>query len=135
MTHRYNNGAWTTYVANTWSRFYDPQACGDSTPTNPEPDQTYLEFVNNKNRIEFTKSFVDSNGENLDNDYNIKVVKSNEKLPEDADEKTAYFKLTGKDASNKEIEIPDAIVNGKNIAWEKLMPGDLYIKRVSTYRI
>ena len=124
LTHTAYNGAWTTYVANTWSRFYDPQACGDSTPTNPKPDQAYLEFVNNKNRIEFTKSFVDSNGENLDNDYNIKVVKSNEKLPKDADKKTAYFKLTGKNASKEEIEIPNAIVDGKNIAWEKLLPGD-----------
>lgn len=132
LTHRYYNATWsTTYTANTWSRFYDPQACGDSTPTNPEPDQAYLEFVNNKNRIEFTKSFVDSNGNELDGDYNIEVKNSNGQLPKDADEKTAYFKLTGKNASNKEIKIPNAIVDGKNIAWEKLSPGDYTLKELA----
>lgn len=132
LTHRNAyNGAWTTYVANTWSRFYDPQACGDSTPANPEPDQAYLEFVNNKNRIEFTKSFVDSNGENLDGDYKIEVKNSKEQLPKDADEKTAYFKLTGKNASNEEIEIPNAIVDGKNIAWEKLIPGEYTLEELA----
>ena len=132
LTHRNAyNGAWTTYVANTWSRFYDPQACGDSTPANPEPDQAYLEFVNNKNRIEFTKSFVDSNGAELDGDYKIEVINSNGQLPKDADEKTAYFKLTGKNASNKEIKIPNAIVDGKNIAWEKLSPGEYTLEELA----
>ena len=52
-----------TYTANTWSRFYDPSACGDTSTDNPEPTEQMLEFVNKENSIEFTK--VDESGDPL----------------------------------------------------------------------
>ena len=55
LTHTYDNCCWDTYTANTWSRFYDPSACGDTSTDKPEPTEQMLEFVNKENAIEFTK--------------------------------------------------------------------------------
>ena len=128
---KYADNNFYQYTWENHSYLYMGNASATVKPVEQKEIVKSIDIKNKKNKIEFTKSFVDSNGKNLDNDYNIKVVKSNGKLPNDADENTAYFKLTGKSASNKEIKIPDAIVNGKNIAWEKLLPGEYTLEELA----
>ena len=97
LTHTFNDGSWVTYTANTWSRFYDPSACGDTSPDNPKPSEQMLEFVNKENAIEFTK--VDESEKPLEG---------------------AKFKLVKDGEDYGESQISDA--NGK-FGWKKLEKG------------
>lgn len=97
LTHTFNDGSWVTYTANTWSRFYDPCACGDTSTDNPEPSEQMLKFVNKENAIEFTK--VDGSEDPL---------------------KGAKFKLVKDGKDYGEIQTSDA--QGK-FGWKKLEEG------------
>ena len=97
LTHTFNDGSWVTYTANTWSRFYDPCACGDTSTDNPEPTEQMLEFVNKENSIEFTKV-----------DESDKVLKG------------AKFKLVKDGKDYGEIQTSDD--QGK-FGWKKLEKG------------
>ena len=97
LTHTFNDGSCVTYTANTWSRFYDPCACGDTSTDNPEPSEQMLEFVNKENSIEFTK--VDESEDPLQG---------------------AKFKLVKDGKDYGEIQTSDA--QGK-FGWKKLEEG------------
>ena len=97
LTHTYDNCCWDTYTANTWSRFYDPSACGDTSTDEPEPTEQMLEFVNKENAIEFTK--VDESEDPLQG---------------------AKFKLVKDGKDYGEIQTSDA--QGK-FGWKKLEEG------------
>ena len=97
LKHTYENCCWDTYTANTWSRFYDPSACGDTSTDNPKPSEQMLEFVNKENAIEFTK--VDGSEDPLEG---------------------AKFKLVKDGVDYGEIQTSDA--NGK-FGWKKLEKG------------
>ena len=101
LTHTFNDGSWVTYTANTWSRFYDPCACGDTSTDNPEPSEQMLKFVNKENAIEFTK--VDGSEDPL---------------------KGAKFKLVKDGKDYGEIQTSDA--QGK-FGWKKLEKGSYQV--------
>ena len=105
LTHTYDNCCWDTYTANTWSRFYDPSACGDTNPDNPEPTEQILQFVNKENAIEFTK--VDGSEDPLEG---------------------AKFKLVKDGKDYGKIQTSDD--NGKFV-WKKLEKGSYQV--IETY--
>lgn len=97
LTHTFNDGSWVTYTANTWSRFYDPCACGNTSTDKPKPSEQILEFVNKENAIEFTK--VDESEDPLEG---------------------AKFKLVKDGKDYGEIQTSD--IQGK-FGWKKLEEG------------